>query len=172
MRRFWLACVITALATSQAIAGPPNYEMSEAYSAGSDAFRRNDLTTATPLIRKAAEAGDSGAQMMLGGLYQWGQGVPKDYREAHKWLSLASDQGWGEAMNNLGMMYRRGTGVPTDYVSALKWLLLAQERVSEPHDMVQMLADNIITLKAVMTNKQIGKAKRKAASWKQAHVGR
>ena len=167
-----MALVIATATPAQAIAGPSNYEMSETYLAGSESFERGDLKTGVPLIRKAAEAEDSGAQMMLGGLYQWGRGVPKDYHKAHKWLSLASDKGWGEAMNNLAMMYRRGTGVPVDYVTALKWLLLAQERVLDPPDMVQMLANNIMTLKPIMTAKQVVAAERKAAAWRRTHVGR
>ena len=169
--RLWIALIAVA-SPAYAIASPPNYERSEPYSAGSEAFQKGDLKTAIPLIRKAAEAGDSAAAMMLGGLYQWGQGVPKNYRIAHTWLSLASDQGWGEAMNNLAMMYRRGTGVPVNYVTALKWLVLAQERVLEPPDMVQTLADNITTLKAAMTAKQVAAAERKASAWRRVHVGR
>ena len=47
--------------------------------------------------RRAAEQGFAKAQAGLGGLYFLGDGVPKDYVEAYKWLNLALAQGNGIA---------------------------------------------------------------------------
>ena len=47
--------------------------------------------------RKAAEAGNSNAQMMLGTLYTFGTGMPQDAAEARHWLGLAAKQGDGKA---------------------------------------------------------------------------
>lgn len=163
--------LLTVCAAQTVAAAPPNYTMSPAGVAASRAFDKNDLRSAIPLFQAAAKAGDSGAQMTLGGLYQYGQGVPQDYREAHKWLSLASDQGWGEAMNNLAIMYKLGRGVPVDYATALKWLILAQERVVDP-ELAPMVADNIVSLKLLMTPKQIIAAQENANTWRRSHVGR
>ena len=43
--------------------------------------------------RKAAEQGDSNAQLSLGSCYQFGKGVNKDYAEAEKWYLKAIEQG-------------------------------------------------------------------------------
>ena len=48
-------------------------------------------------LRKAAEAGNSSAQMMLGTIYAFGRGVPQDATEARHWLGLAAKQGDGKA---------------------------------------------------------------------------
>ncbi len=38
---------------------------------------------------KAAEAGDTGAQVKLGWMYEIGLGVPQDHVQAHRWSNIA-----------------------------------------------------------------------------------
>ena len=47
-------------------------------------------------------------------MYHEGEGVPKDYSEAMKWLSYAAEHRDASAEYNLGVMYARGEGVPQD----------------------------------------------------------
>ena len=63
------------------------------------------------LKRLASEQGDAKAQFRLGEMYENGEGVEKDYREAVKWYTKAAQQGLASAQNNLGGMYRNGYGV-------------------------------------------------------------
>ena len=63
----------------------------------------------------SAEQGDAMAQNNLGVMYQKGEGVPQDYKEAVKWYRLAAEQGHATAQTNLGGMYYKGQGVPEDY---------------------------------------------------------
>ena len=49
--------------------------------------------------RKAASQKLAGAQNSLGGMYLFGEGVPKDPVEAYKWFSLAAAQGDTNALN-------------------------------------------------------------------------
>ena len=44
--------------------------------------------------RLAAEQGYDIAQYNLGVMYENGQGVPQDYKEAVKWYRLAAEQGY------------------------------------------------------------------------------
>ena len=46
--------------------------------------------------RKAADQGHADAQYTLGLRYDLGDGVPQDYVEAHKWLSLAASRVTGD----------------------------------------------------------------------------
>ena len=71
--------------------------------------------------RKKAENGDARAQSKLGGMYFFGNDVPKDYEEAVKWFRLAAEQGFAPAQSHLGVMYQTGEGVPKDYAEAVKW---------------------------------------------------
>ena len=43
--------------------------------------------------RKAAEQGESEAQLLLGGMYLEGEGVPKNDIEAYAWVLLAKANG-------------------------------------------------------------------------------
>ena len=55
--------------------------------------------------QKAAEMGDKDAAYYLAGLYERGDGVPKDEQEAVRWFKLAADEGYPEALNDLAWAY-------------------------------------------------------------------
>ena len=54
-------------------------------------------------------------------MYDKGEGVPQDYKEAVKWYTKAAEQGDVDAQYNLGLMYYNGEGVPKDLVQAYAW---------------------------------------------------
>jgi len=47
-------------------------------------------------------------------MYDNGQGVRQDYKEAVKWYKKAAEQGYARAQFNLGLMYSQGQGVRQD----------------------------------------------------------
>ena len=61
------------------------------------------------------------AQVLLGGMYGNGRGVPQDEVEAVRWFRLAAEQGNAEAQLYLGVMYSNGRGVPQDDAEAVRW---------------------------------------------------
>ncbi|WP_395622456.1 tetratricopeptide repeat protein [Sphingomonas daechungensis] len=162
------AALLAVAAPAQS--GPPNYEMSEENRAASDAMERGDMANAVPAFLAAATKGDSGAQLVLGGLYQWGQGVPRDYALARRYLTSAADAGWGEAMNNLGVMAWEGQGEPPDRIEALKWLLLSVRYMTASHDEestpIAMPHGNLKKYRAKMTADEIAEAERRASAWR------
>jgi TPR repeat protein len=78
-------------------------------------------TAATEQIKAKAESGDAAAECDLGMHYERGDGVPKDYAEAVKWLRKAADQDYAEAQYQLGNAYCYGYVVETDYDQAFAW---------------------------------------------------
>ncbi len=58
-------------------------------------------------------------------MYDEGQGVEKDNKEAVKWFQKAANQGHASAQNNLGVSYGYGQGVIQDYVTAYAWANIA-----------------------------------------------
>jgi predicted PurR-regulated permease PerM len=44
-------------------------------------------------VQKQAEQVDASAQRMLGYMYEYGKGVPQDYKKAVKWFRKAAEQG-------------------------------------------------------------------------------
>lgn len=75
-----------------------------------------------------AEAGDTQSQFILGDMYLYGEGVPRNYTEAEKWYRVAAEQGLREAQSSLGYMYQSGVGVAQNYQEALRWHRLAAEQ--------------------------------------------
>ena len=80
-----------------------------------------DQVEALRWIRKAADAGESSAEYMLGLVYREGNGATQDYAEAVRWFRKAADAGNAKAQFNLGLMYEEGQGVTQDYAEAVRW---------------------------------------------------
>ena len=91
---------------------------------GEAALSRGDYATALSLFRPLAAQGNAKAQFTLGYMYDNGEGVVQDHKEAVKWYRLAAAQGYAQAQNNLGLMYESGRGVDRDYVRAHMWFNL------------------------------------------------
>jgi TPR repeat protein len=75
-----------------------------------------------------AEQGDAQAQFNLGVMYDYGQGVTQDDKQAVKWYRKAAEQGHPSAQTSLGVMYGRGQGVRQDDKQAVKWYRKAAEQ--------------------------------------------
>jgi uncharacterized protein len=69
-------------------------------------------------VRTKAEAGDAAAECDFGMRHVRGDGVPKDYSEAVKWLRKAADQDYADGQRQLGNAYFNGMGVEKDYDQA------------------------------------------------------
>ena len=66
---------------------------------GLQAVRKGNYDLALNEFRPLAEKGDVNAQASLGAMYQYGQGMERNYLEANKWYRLASDHGHPVAMS-------------------------------------------------------------------------
>ncbi|WP_286239359.1 tetratricopeptide repeat protein [Neptuniibacter halophilus] len=60
-------------------------------------------------------------QFAIGYLYESGNGVKTNYSEAHRWYSLAAEQGNTSAMTRLGRLSVEGLGVNKDPSKAFYW---------------------------------------------------
>ena len=72
-------------------------------------------------LKALAEKEDAKAQTNLGLMYDNGQGVGQDFKEAAKWYQKAADQGDADAQYNLGLMYDNGEGVKQNKKEAVNW---------------------------------------------------
>jgi len=93
-------------------------------------------------------------------MYEKGQGVPQDHKEAVKWYRLAAEQGFASAQFHLGTFYEQGQGVSQDYVSAHMWWNIAGSNGFKS----AVKNRNIVEKK--MSKQQIEKAKEMARNWK------
>ncbi len=91
------------------------------YEAGQRAWDAGCPEAASTQWRSAAAGGDRRAMLALGRLLVQGRGVPQDYVEAHKWLSLAASRGERAALKERDVLAAKMTA---EQVAA------AQERVA------------------------------------------
>ena len=75
---------------------------------GFAAYQREDYVTALKEWRSLAEQGNAAAQCNLGMMYQCGQGVAQDSKEAATWYRKAAEQGYADAQYKLGVVYSHG----------------------------------------------------------------
>lgn len=76
--------------------------------------------------KKLAEAGNVDAQFDLATMYDLGEGVKRDLKQAAIWYRKAAEQGEVAAQYNLAIMYDMGEGVPKDIVQAYAWIATAE----------------------------------------------
>jgi hypothetical protein len=88
---------------------------------------KRDYAEAARWLQKAAEQGNSAAQVFLGAAYLKGEGVKKDYSMAVMWFQKSADQGNGLAEYHLAVCYNDGKGVNRDPVEAVKWFRKSAE---------------------------------------------
>jgi TPR repeat protein len=71
--------------------------------------------------RKAAEQGDTQAQLDVGNMYLGGIGVAKNAIEAVKWYRMGAEQGHKFCQMTLAVMYETGEEIPRDVAEVVKW---------------------------------------------------
>ena len=65
----------------------------ELFNSGRQHYLNQNYVDALQCFQAAAEQGHTDSQCLLGVMYDNGQGVDRNYREAVKWFSLAADAG-------------------------------------------------------------------------------
>lgn len=72
-------------------------------------------------LRKLAEAGNTGAELLVGLEYLNGSGAARNDAGAYQWLARAAAKGDPLAQYNLGILCENGRGVRADAVQAFQW---------------------------------------------------
>ncbi|MBR0079940.1 MAG: SEL1-like repeat protein [Synergistaceae bacterium] len=78
----------------------------------------NETETEFERIQRLAQQGDANAQNKLGTMYEFGNGVAKDYNQAAEWYQKAAQQGLGLAQMNLAELYEK---IEQNYAIAEYW---------------------------------------------------
>ncbi|WP_243688902.1 tetratricopeptide repeat protein [Geotalea toluenoxydans] len=64
-------------------------------------------------------------------MYDQGDGIKQDWKEAVKWYRKSADQGFDQAQFSLGLMYFHGHGVKQNRREAIRWFVKAAKNGSE-----------------------------------------
>jgi TPR repeat protein len=99
--------------------------LAQDFQTGYEAYQKGDYATALSIWLPLTEQGDAEAQNWLGVMYEFGDGVPQDDKEAVNWYRKAAEQGNAGAQNNLGSRYILGKGVIKNIVLAHMWYDIA-----------------------------------------------
>lgn len=83
----WLSLVFVGISTL----------VSADYEAGLNEYQRGHYASAIHEWRTAAERGDGRSQFALGMMFERGEGIGEDKKEAYKWYRLAADNGESDA---------------------------------------------------------------------------
>jgi len=136
--------------------------------AGWDAFGRGDYKEALEVWQPLAEKGDVSMQLLVGSIYDYGQGVPQDDEEAAKWYERAAKQGSAKGQFQLGALYAR-SGQIKNPVEGYKWLTIAAHTLGGGSQ-EGLTADQATTMRTLLepqlTPDQIAQAKKEAEAFK------
>lgn len=88
---------------------------------------KGDVKAAVVKIAKAAEAGDSEAQYLLGVMQVNGVGAPRNVEKGIEWLRCAAAQDNIEAQFELGQIFQGGRGAPRNSGEMVTWYRRAAE---------------------------------------------
>jgi TPR repeat protein len=91
---------------------------------GWHAFDLGDYKTALQIWEPLAQQGDINLQVLVGSLYDYGQGVPQDKKQALQWYLMAAEKGLGRAQLAAGSLLVKA-GKQQDLVEGYKWLTIA-----------------------------------------------
>ncbi len=125
---FATVTALTLLLGQDRVLAAIQQQPNDAYLQGWKAYDAGQYSQALHAWLPLAEQGDPRAQLNLGTLYDYGQGVGENPSAAVHWYNAAAAQGKALAQFNLGVMYASGRGTIQDYSQAALWYFKAAEQ--------------------------------------------
>jgi len=86
------------------------------------------IAQAVQWYKLAAEQGNTSALVILGAMFEFGQGIEEDLTEALKWYKLAAAKNNLDAQYQLAQIYRYRRNFSQDFAEAARWYKLAAEQ--------------------------------------------
>ncbi|MGH6893481.1 MAG: tetratricopeptide repeat protein, partial [Dongiaceae bacterium] len=138
--------------------------------AGWNAFGRGDYAGALAVWQPLAEQGDVAMQLLVGSIYDYGQGVPQDDAEAIKWYEMAANRGSAKGQYQAGAVYARSPQIKNN-VEGYKWLTIAARTLGGGGDVQSGIsADQAKALRAELEHEmsaaEIAKAQKEADAFR------
>ena len=99
------------------------------YSIGREAYLLKDYAKA---MKEFKSDDDPRSFYQIGFMYDHGEGVPQDGKEAAEWYRKAAEKGNIPAQYRLGVIYANGYGVEQDMKEAEKWYKKAANQGFQP----------------------------------------
>jgi TPR repeat protein len=125
------------------------------------AYRDGNFPQAVPAFARLAELGHPVAEWLMGNIYFFGQGIPKDYAKAHAMFEASAQQGYFAAFAPTAQMYVQGLGVPADPAKAYYWYNIAAAQLPDSSERTEMM-DRREGVAASLTPAQVEAAQKRA----------
>jgi TPR repeat protein len=130
----------------------------EKVASGWAAFEQGNYEEALKIFKTQAEAGNTNMQVLVGNMYDYGQGVPQDDVQALQWYLMAASKGDIKGQYQAANLYFSSPTVPKNNIEAYRWASLAAKGPAGDRTAIwsqQMLS----VLTANMTEDEIDDAK-------------
>ena len=143
---------------------------SAGYEDGVLAYDAGDYGIAYAEFSALSAGGHAGADFMLGAMYFYGKGKPRDNALAATWFHKSARKGNVAAQLAYGSLHIRGWGVLRDLVEAYMWLTLVttEDDISSLQRQAMLLRDEAAR---DMSASEIERARQKAQRWTPARSG-
>lgn len=97
----------------------------EKVASGWAAFEQGNYEEALTIFKSQAEAGNTNMQVLVGNMYDYGQGVPQDDVQALQWYLMAASKGDIKGQYQAANLYSTSPTVPKNNIEAYRWASLA-----------------------------------------------
>ena len=133
------------------------------------AYLRGEFPKAVPIFARLAKLGHPVAEWLMGNIYFFGQGIPKDYGKARAMFEAAADQGYFAAFAPTAQMYQQGLGIPADPSKSYYWYNIAAAQLPDSAERTDMM-NRRESVAALLTPAQVEAAQKRANLFKPSPV--
>jgi hypothetical protein len=102
-------------------------------------YLSGDFPAAVPIFERLAKIGHPVGQWLMGNVYFFGQGRPRDFQLAYQMFEGAADQGYFAAFAPTAQMYDQGLGTPKDPSKAYYWYNIAAAQLRDSIERTDMI---------------------------------
>ncbi len=132
-------------------------------------YLKGDFPRAVPVFERLAKLGHPVAEWLMGNIYFFGQGIPKDYGKSRAMFEAAADQGYFAAFAPIAQMYQQGLGTPADPSKSYYWYNIAAAQLPDSAERTDMM-NRRERIAALLTPAQIEAAQKRANGFKPKQV--
>lgn len=133
------------------------------------AYMAGDFPKAVPVFERLAGIGHPVAEWLMGNVYFFGQGMPRDFARAKEMFESAAEQGYFAAFAPTAQMFEQGLGTPADPSKAYYWYNIAAAQLRDSIERTDMIKRRE-TIAALMTPAQIDAAQKRANAFEPRQI--
>lgn len=133
------------------------------------AYLAGDFPNAVPVFERLAKIGHPVAEWLMGNVYFFGQGRPRDFALSQQMFEAAAEQGYFAAYAPTAQMYEQGLGTPLDPSKAYYWYNIAAAQLRDSVERTDMIKRRE-AVAALLTPAQIDAAQKRANGFQPRQV--